>query len=102
VHIPLLAFSYAFSLWMLIDAYRRNADQFWYVIILVPLGEWAYFFLVKIRDYEGLFRSGPALKCQNCRHCEKIYDDGVKCSIDGKSVFKTAVHTANCMNHRAK
>lgn len=38
--------------WMLIDAIRRRADGYWYLIILTPLGEWIYFFAVKIHDYD--------------------------------------------------
>jgi hypothetical protein len=46
----------AFTIWMLVDAYRRGAEQYWYLIILfVPaLGAWAYFFAVKVGDYPGL------------------------------------------------
>ncbi|MEL6339147.1 MAG: tetratricopeptide repeat protein [Myxococcota bacterium] len=41
-----------FTLWMLIDARQRRVEEWWYLIILMPLGEWAYFFTVKIRDFE--------------------------------------------------
>ena len=41
----------AFNVWMLIDAYRRRAETYWLWIIMgVPGGSIAYFFLVKIRD----------------------------------------------------
>jgi hypothetical protein len=45
-----------FTIWMLVDAYRRQADYFWlWVILLVPgLGAWAYFFAVKASDYAWL------------------------------------------------
>ncbi len=39
-----------FSLWMLVDAARRGASYYWYPIILLPFGEWAYFFMVKVHD----------------------------------------------------
>lgn len=42
----------AFNLWMLVDAARRRMDFWWYLIILMPLGEWVYFFAVKIHDYD--------------------------------------------------
>jgi hypothetical protein len=44
----------AFTIWMLVDAYRRPAESFWYfVIIFVPvLGPWAYFFAVKAADFK--------------------------------------------------
>ncbi len=38
--------------WMLIDALRRRADGYWYLIIFVPFGEWFYFFKVKVHDPE--------------------------------------------------
>lgn len=56
-HHPLLsAAQTAFMIWMLVDAYRRGAEFFWYwIILLVPVvGAWAYFFAVKFGDYRGL------------------------------------------------
>lgn len=43
----------AFTLWMLIDCYRRAADYFWLWVILLlqPVGAWVYFFAVKVRDF---------------------------------------------------
>jgi hypothetical protein len=45
-----------FMIWMLVDAYRRQAEQYWYYLILfVPvLGAWGYFFAVKARDFKHL------------------------------------------------
>ena len=45
-----------FTLWMLVDAYRRQAESFWFwAIFLVPfIGAWAYFFCVKAKDFRGL------------------------------------------------
>lgn len=40
----------AFSLWLLVDAIRRRRAVYWYPIILLPFGEWFYFFMVKIHD----------------------------------------------------
>lgn len=42
----------AFSLWMLVDAIRRGSERYWFLIIMLPFGEWAYFFRVKIHDPE--------------------------------------------------
>lgn len=42
----------AFSLWMLVDAIRRKRDRYWFVVIMLPFGEVAYFFMVKIHDPE--------------------------------------------------
>ncbi len=50
---PLYLAQLALTVWMLVDAYRRGADFYWYWIILVfqPLGAWAYFFLCKSKDF---------------------------------------------------
>jgi len=43
----------AFHVWMIVDAIRRRAEFYWFlVILLVPLGSVAYFFLVKAQDFE--------------------------------------------------
>jgi hypothetical protein len=42
----------AFSLWMLVDAVRRGCRSYWYLVVLMPFGEWVYFFMVKIHDPE--------------------------------------------------
>lgn len=40
-----------FKAWMFIDAVRRNAPSHWFwVIMVVPFGDVAYFFAVKMRD----------------------------------------------------
>ncbi len=41
-----------FSLWLVVDAIRRGAAYYWYPIIMVPFGEWVYFFTIKIHDPE--------------------------------------------------
>lgn len=38
------------TVWMLVDALRRKADRQWFFIILLPFGEWFYFFSVKWKD----------------------------------------------------
>jgi hypothetical protein len=53
---PLLSLAQtAFMVWMLIDAYRRRAETFWFwVILFLPgLGSWVYFFAVVLRDFRG-------------------------------------------------
>lgn len=42
----------AFNLWMLIDAAKRRSDFWWFLVILLPFGEWVYFFAVKVHDYD--------------------------------------------------
>lgn len=48
----LLLLETAFSLWMVVDAIRRGAAYYWYPVIMMPFGEWVYFFKVKIHDPE--------------------------------------------------
>lgn len=49
---PLYVISSAFSLWMLYDAIQRRVPYYWFCIICVPMGEFAYFFAVKIHDFD--------------------------------------------------
>ncbi len=44
----------AFMIWMMVDAAKRRADYYWFLIILLPFGEWIYFFVVKIHDFKQL------------------------------------------------
>jgi hypothetical protein len=41
----------AFTVWMVVDAYQRRVEPFWYWVILIfqPIGAWVYFFAVKAR-----------------------------------------------------
>ena len=39
-----------FSIWMLVDAIRRDADRYWWFIVMVPFGEVAYFVAVVLPD----------------------------------------------------
>jgi hypothetical protein len=45
-----------FTIWMLVDAYRRSAEWFWFWVILLlqPFGAWVYFLVVKLRDLPRL------------------------------------------------
>jgi hypothetical protein len=61
----------AFMIWMLVDAYRRGAEGYWFwIILLVPgVGAWVYFFVVKVPSGDfrnvnlgGLVRRGPSLE----------------------------------------
>jgi hypothetical protein len=46
----------AFTIWMLVDAYRRQVEWYWFPIILFvpPFGPWVYFFVIKLGDFRGL------------------------------------------------
>jgi hypothetical protein len=37
---------------MLVDAIRRGCRSYWYLVVLMPFGEWVYFFMVKVHDPE--------------------------------------------------
>jgi tetratricopeptide (TPR) repeat protein len=41
----------AFKLWMLVDALRRRVHALWYLVVMLPAGDFVYFFAVKLRDY---------------------------------------------------
>src|SRR4051794_30857475 len=51
----------AFTIWMVVDAYHRGAEPFWYwgILIFQPIGAWVYFFAVKFRTLR-LTRLRPA------------------------------------------
>lgn len=98
-----LGLSYAFSIWMLVDAHRRGAENYWYLIIAFPYGAWIYFFLVKIQDYPTLasiFGAGPSMKCTNCRYRFKIVKGGVMCGYTEPPHFKTIVHVGYCTDYK--
>lgn len=52
----------AFTVWMMVDAYHRRVEMFWYWVIFFfqPIGAWIYFFAVKFQR-GSLFRSRPAI-----------------------------------------
>jgi len=45
----------AFTVWMLVDVFRRRSDTYWPWVIFMfqPLGPWIYFFAVKVKDFRG-------------------------------------------------
>ncbi len=52
MHRVLFFLQTGFSLWLVVDAVRRGAAYYWYPIIMMPFGEWVYFFTIKIHDPE--------------------------------------------------
>lgn len=101
-----LLFSYALSIWMCVDAYQRGMPGWWFVIILVPFGEWIYFFLFKVQDFQpaggrSTFAGfGPKMKCRNCANCATLYHDGVQCQIgDRQPIYKDRTHVEYCTMH---
>ena len=120
MHIVILALSYAFSAWMVVDAFKRGAQSWWIVIIFVPFGEFIYFFVVKIKDFQGSFtRMSPSskkdvtnrgwaipgtkdLKCDTCIYCEAVDEDGVLCLSNGTRSFKPLSSTDSCYDYSKK
>jgi hypothetical protein len=58
-----------FKLWMIVDAMRRRVTLVWWLILMLPFGDWVYFFGVKLRDFN--VRPGEAPK----RDAEPSLDD---------------------------
>lgn len=58
----------AFSLFMLYDAISRGAERYWWIIVMVPFGEWVYFFAVYMNTpqfkstFGSLFYAEPSLE----------------------------------------
>ena len=66
----------AFTVWMMVDAYQRRVDTFWYWVICFfqPVGAWAYFFTVKFHTLglSGMRRTvlwEPKLSLDELRYC---------------------------------
>lgn len=86
-----------FKVWMLIDALQRcggRCGNYWYLVILFPFGDWAYFFMVKIHDPEfarirrRLFYKPPSL--------DRIRYDAQHCaSHENKMRLADALRRAN-------
>jgi len=50
----------AFSVWMLVDAIGRpGIPRYWYWVVLMPFGEWFYFFKYKIHDPDFAWLKAP-------------------------------------------
>jgi hypothetical protein len=52
----------AFKLWMLFDALRRRVHALWYFVVMLPAGDFVYFFAVKLRDYRVRPHAEPVQK----------------------------------------
>jgi hypothetical protein len=51
----------AFKVWMLLDVIRRRIHVLWYLVVLAPLGDVVYFFVVKLRDFQPHPAATPAV-----------------------------------------
>lgn len=52
-----------FSIWMFVDALRRKADFYWYILIilLMPIGGFMYFFFIKLPELQAASADGSAM-----------------------------------------
>ena len=55
--------SFGFSLWMFVDALRRKADFYWYILIilLMPIGGFMYFFFIKLPELQAASADGSPM-----------------------------------------
>ena len=58
--------SFGFSLWMFVDALRRKADFYWYVLIIllggpIPIGGFIYFFVIKLPELQAASADGSGI-----------------------------------------
>ena len=78
----------AFSIWMLVDAASKGLGCRWSFIILIPGGEIAYFFMVKIHDYPNLFKGKARKKSLS----DLEYLASTAPSIENKLKFGQGLH----------
>jgi len=45
---------------------------------------------------------GSGFKCRDCRHCGKLFVDGVLCRYGDRETFKNPTHISNCMDYERK
>ncbi len=42
------------------------------------------------------------LRCESCRHCRKLFEDGSLCGYGTRETFKTIVHIENCPDYQKR
>ncbi len=87
----LFAIQTIFSLWLVSDAMKRRAGCHWYWIIMMPFGEWVYFFTVKIHDPE-FRRVGERLLQKPVSIKELQYQARTSPSLHNKLLLAQATH----------
>ena len=51
----------------------------------------------------GLIGDGRSpFKCETCRSCGRLFDDGVLCQFQGRETFKNETHIRNCIDYEAR
>ena len=51
----LCLFDTGMTFWMMVDAARKRADWAWFMLIMMPMGQWVYFIAVKSEEFEFRF-----------------------------------------------
>lgn len=88
----------AFSLWMLVDAIGRpGLPRYWYWVILMPFGEWFYFFKYKIHDADFAWLKAPfaSLLDKPASVKELRYNFEQTPSLANKVMLAQALHDAD-------
>jgi len=71
--------------------------NFLFLVILLAVVLWA----LRRWSLPGL-TPGSGFKCKTCRHCRKLYDDGVMCMYEDKEVFKNPAQIGMCPDHEKR
>ena len=46
--------------------------------------------------------AGSEFKCRTCRHCRKLFEDGVMCAYRDSQVFKNPAQIDMCPDHKPR
>ncbi len=68
-------------------------------IVFVLLFFAAIFWIIRSLIGGGGFGREAPFQCRNCRHCRKLFDDGVRCVYGDKEVFKNPAQIGMCHDH---
>ncbi len=68
-----------------------------FALILLAVVVW-----VLVRWLGPRVGAGSGFKCKTCRHCRKVYDDGVMCRYLDKQVFKNPAQINMCPDHERR
>lgn len=95
----------AFKIWMLWDAKQNFRENYWYFIIILPLGAVLYFFKYKFKElnFSDLISSDDSgIPCSTCRYKVTIYDDRIKCGYSNPPIMKSYVNVSYCLNYQRR
>jgi hypothetical protein len=72
------------------------------LLTLAALALIGWFLLRRRRRSRAGGGGARRLRCSDCRHLVRVFDDGVSCGVRDTPVFKNPVHIANCMDHERR